>query len=146
MTTPHTRNLSSLLRWTRLINKDPIPMNIRNWIMIGLSTAAAASVGTVASNSQANCTGNTQVGFFGTSSCSAPGGAFGHATGTNTPFARTLTAFFDTAGVGDTTTRAQGLRSGGAVGCTVNDTLADGLSSQTGCSAATSVDMNMQVF
>jgi len=122
-------------------------MKTRNWILIGLTTAAAAGVGTLASVALADCTGPTVPGFFGSSSCVAPSGASGTATGTaNNPFPRTLTTFLNSVGPGDTKAQGQGFKSTGVAGCSARDDFADGVPVVTGCAAVNSVSMNVRVF
>jgi hypothetical protein len=122
-------------------------MNTKNWLLIAFTTAAAASVGTVASVSLANCDGNVVSNFFGSSSCVAPSGASGTGTGTaNNPFPRTLRAFYNSTGAGDTKAQAIGFKSTGVSGCSVTDSTVDGTGNVTGCAAINSVSMAVRVF
>ena len=120
-------------------------MKTRNWILIGLTTAAAACVGTLASVSLANCDGPI-VNYPGFSSCSASSGASGNAVGQIVGTQRRLTANLTSIGPGDDTARARAFRADGSVGCSVNDKLADGTGTSTGCAAVQTVTMFAQVF
>ncbi|HEU4577647.1 MAG TPA: hypothetical protein VFS67_05300 [Polyangiaceae bacterium] len=120
-------------------------MNVKNWIVIGLTTAAAACIGTIASVSLANCAGPV-VSYPGFSSCSASSGASGNAVGQIVGSRRNLTANFTSSGAGDTQARARGFRSTGVTGCAISDDVVDGVGATTSCAAVTSVTMQADVF